>query len=177
MNCPPCDTICVFLLLYRKSAYNCRSSSSPNSDVFPIIFIPLIPPRECRRQIVFSESWQFSQFLTWGELSSQKLGHGAPMNYVFISYLVGGLVAINFIFPYIGNNHPNWLIFFRGVQTTNQLYIYHIHCWNCTVVDPRDLWPWDAGAFGVVYKGFKRDGEAKHWAASWLTTMPCCIIL
>ena len=26
---------------------------------------------------------------------------------------------INFIFPYIGNNHPNWLIFFRGVQTTN----------------------------------------------------------
>ena len=27
-----------------------------------------------------------------------------------------------FIFPYIGNNHPNWLIFFRGVQTTNQFY-------------------------------------------------------
>ena len=24
-----------------------------------------------------------------------------------------------FILPYIGNNHPNWLIFFRGVQTTN----------------------------------------------------------
>ena len=28
-----------------------------------------------------------------------------------------------FIVPYIGNNHPNWLIFFRGVETTNQLYI------------------------------------------------------
>ena len=25
-----------------------------------------------------------------------------------------------FIFPCIGNNHPNWPIFFRGVQTTNQ---------------------------------------------------------
>ena len=25
-----------------------------------------------------------------------------------------------FIFPYIGNDHPNWLVFFRGVQTTNQ---------------------------------------------------------
>ena len=25
-----------------------------------------------------------------------------------------------FIFPYIGNQHPNWLIFFRGVETTNQ---------------------------------------------------------
>ena len=31
--------------------------------------------------------------------------------------LVGGL---DFFFPYIGNNHPNWLIFFRGVETTNQ---------------------------------------------------------
>ena len=28
-----------------------------------------------------------------------------------------------FIFPYIGNNHPNWLIFFRGVQTTNQMML------------------------------------------------------
>ena len=36
--------------------------------------------------------------------------------------LVGGLehVYTFFIFPYIGNNHPNWLIFFRRVQTTNQ---------------------------------------------------------
>ena len=26
-----------------------------------------------------------------------------------------------FYFPNIGNNHPNWPIFFRGVQTTNQV--------------------------------------------------------
>ena len=26
-----------------------------------------------------------------------------------------------FIVPYIGNNHPNWLIFFRGFETTNQI--------------------------------------------------------
>jgi hypothetical protein len=26
-------------------------------------------------------------------------------------------------FPYIGNSNPNWLIFFRGVQTTNQKLI------------------------------------------------------
>ena len=25
-----------------------------------------------------------------------------------------------FIFPNVGNNHPNWLICFRGVETTNQ---------------------------------------------------------
>ena len=29
-----------------------------------------------------------------------------------------------FIFPYIGNSNPNWLIFFRGVETTNQITIY-----------------------------------------------------
>ena len=31
-----------------------------------------------------------------------------------IHYLVGGLEHF-LLFPYIGNNHPNWLIFFRGV--------------------------------------------------------------
>ena len=29
-----------------------------------------------------------------------------------------------FCFPYIGNNNPNRLMFFRGVETTNQIYIY-----------------------------------------------------
>ena len=28
-----------------------------------------------------------------------------------------------FFSPYIWNNHPNWLIFFRGVETTNQIAI------------------------------------------------------
>ena len=37
-------------------------------------------------------------------------------------YLVGGDWNMTFIFPYIGNNHPTWLIFFRGVQTTNQIW-------------------------------------------------------
>jgi hypothetical protein len=36
------------------------------------------------------------------------------------SKLVGGLEHEWISFPYIGNNHPNWLIFFRGVETTNQ---------------------------------------------------------
>ena len=34
------------------------------------------------------------------------------------------------IFPYIGNNHPNWLIFFRGVQTTNQWFLNMFHGLN-----------------------------------------------
>ena len=35
--------------------------------------------------------------------------------------ITGWWFGIFFIFPYIGNNHPSWLIFFRGVETTNQI--------------------------------------------------------
>ena len=42
--------------------------------------------------------------------------------------LVGGLVAINFIFPYIGNNHPNWLSYFsEGFKPPTSLY----RCFVC----------------------------------------------
>ena len=40
---------------------------------------------------------------------------------IVINSDVGGLEH-NFIFPYVGNNHPNWLIFFR-VETTNQPFV------------------------------------------------------
>ena len=47
---------------------------------------------------------------------------------VYVDILVGGLQHV-LIFPYIGNNHPNWLVFIciyqRGRSTTNQLCIYH----------------------------------------------------
>ena len=35
--------------------------------------------------------------------------------------LTGWWFGTVFIFPNIGNNYPNGLIFFRGVETTNQL--------------------------------------------------------
>ena len=39
-----------------------------------------------------------------------------------VPYLVGGLEHFLFSKIYIGNNNPNWLIFFfRGVETTNQI--------------------------------------------------------
>ena len=38
------------------------------------------------------------------------------------------------IFPYIGNHHSNWLIFFRGVETTNQ---YDFSRFLCVTF----LWP------------------------------------
>ena len=38
-----------------------------------------------------------------------------------IPCLISGWWFGTFVFPYIGNNNPNWLIFFGGVETTNQL--------------------------------------------------------
>ena len=38
-----------------------------------------------------------------------------------------------FYFPiYIGNNNPNWLIFFRGVETINQYFNHHLPCFSKT---------------------------------------------
>ena len=39
---------------------------------------------------------------------------------VYANKITIWLVVWNMFFPYIGNNTPNWLIFFRGVETTNQ---------------------------------------------------------
>ena len=36
------------------------------------------------------------------------------------------LVVWNICFPYIGNNHSNWLIYFRGGETTNQIWFDYI---------------------------------------------------
>jgi hypothetical protein len=44
------------------------------------------------------------------------------------SFLVGGL---EHFFPYIGNNHPNSPIFFRGIETTNQLSNVPPAFWIC----------------------------------------------
>ena len=44
-----------------------------------------------------------------------------------------------FIFPYIGNNHPNWLIFFRGVQTTNQIICFRCQMYFVSMCFPMNI--------------------------------------
>ena len=55
-----------------------------------------------------------------------------------------------FIFPYIGNNHPNWLIFFRGVAQHQPEY-YFTH-WNSRLwfhqTSSKNLW---VGQLPFVY--------------------------
>ena len=50
---------------------------------------------------------------------------------------------MTFIFPYIENNHPNWLIFFRGIETTNQLFCEcHYLVWR--KINARVVGHWNA---------------------------------
>ena len=52
-----------------------------------------------------------------GRTSLRNLAQDWLFECVYISDWWFGTFSI---FPYIGNNHPNGLIFFRGVETTNQ---------------------------------------------------------
>ena len=48
------------------------------------------------------------------------------MNWVNV-FLLGGLEQFLY-FPYIGKNNPSWLIFFRGVEATNQFLTMLVVC-------------------------------------------------
>ena len=66
-------------------------------------------------------SWERPQSTIWptkrraaaAAVSVTPKSQGLPI------FQAGWWFGTFFIFPYIGNNHPNWLIFFRGVETTN----------------------------------------------------------
>ena len=51
--------------------------------------------------------------------AAQMIADGCEMRWSCHLWLV--VWNMTFSFPYIGKNHPNWLIFFRGVETTNHL--------------------------------------------------------
>ena len=59
----------------------------------------------------------------------------------FVCLLVGDL---EYFFSYIRNNHPNWLIFFKMVKTTNQsVYVAKVCRWGCAYApSPQGLIGW-----------------------------------
>ena len=70
-----------------------------------------------------SEDWGVSTTLTKAESRHGPWGQRKDgSEWLYHTNLVGGLEYVC-IFPYIGNNRTIWRIFFRGVETTNQLYI------------------------------------------------------
>jgi hypothetical protein len=81
--------------------------------------------------------WGLSRRVTGRE------GHGAstPWSPYYDNNILIYSYFIFFYIPYIGNNHPNWLIFFRGVETTNQytfICLYHF-LWFLMIVGLK-LW-------------------------------------
>ena len=89
--------------------------------------VPAVPLRKgetyepCRSPL---KAWGFHQLRT--RESSQEMFHmflhalsGVPFKKRCPRF-TGWWFGTFFIFPYIDYNHPNWLIFFRGFETTNQ---------------------------------------------------------
>ena len=66
----------------------------------------------------YEEIWAlWALWALWAPQTTSELVQISPIHL----YLVGGLE--HFLFSHrFGNNHPNWLIFFRGVETTNQIW-------------------------------------------------------
>ena len=77
-----------------------------------------------------------------------------------IQHMAGWWFGTFFIFPYIGNNHPNWLIFFRGVQTTNQ--------WcreRC--IQHMAFWQLDVQVDGIGFPEILQDTSETPWIFVW----------
>ena len=68
---------------------------------------------------------------------------------------------------YFGNNHPNWLIFFRGVETTNQWCLYHR--WHHFFQVPRDRER--RLAAGIVWPPWW--GSHATWQKGWFYSIAC----
>ena len=62
-------------------------------------------------------------------------------------------ISLEHVFPYIENNHPNWLIFFRGIQTrtTNRIYIY------------RHYTQLQAYSYYISWWGWSQQGSYASW--------------
>ena len=94
----------LFLLKWSFWDIAIAHNSDPPKNQVPTIFMFWSPEMEQPTGLPKCDGWCF-----W----PARLSHFHP-------YQTGWWFGSFFIFPYIGNNHPNWIIFFRGVQTTNQ---------------------------------------------------------
>ena len=70
-----------------------------------------------------------------------------------------------FLFPDIGNNHSNWLIFFRGVETTNQWKIDLFHGSGRSSRPSSPPFPTTMGGTGMAEARWRTPLEHGKW---WL---------
>ena len=67
-----------------------------------------------------AQNWQVQQMAGATDGNRILWAHCLLIQQTPVLIISGWWFGTFYIFPYIGNNHPNWLIFFREVQTTNQ---------------------------------------------------------
>ena len=79
-----------------------------------------------------------------GSMGTQGISNSNLLDYI-------RLVVWNFFYfsIYIGNNNPNWQIFFRGVVTTNQICIIYIL--NYTLENGESNWQLTIDIFRCVF--------------------------
>ena len=81
----------------------------------------------------------------------------------FINWLV--VTGTFFIYPYIGNNHPNWLsYFFKMVKATNQI--------NYVFFFPTKSWIWLAQHFGFYQLAHVAFHEHRHFTGVLFSSTP-----
>jgi hypothetical protein len=103
---------------------------------YNLMMINSIPYTSHRPKLVPQQDWCSRIFFVvclpfWTPFSQRKIMENAK-NRIYPTWhrnVISGWWFETFYifhnFPYIGNNNPNWL-FFRGVETTNQIWIWRI---------------------------------------------------
>ena len=101
--------------------------------------------------IPFLGEWTSIYQLFWCELQGYKVLTHCHIYiiklYIYIHlYKTGWWFGTWSIFPYIANNNPNWLtiIFFRGVETTNQIKIilYILYMYQYDLINTKSNYMW-----------------------------------
>ena len=138
-----CDTIHLFNCIYLDNLLACLIMMHFGNEDF--IGAGATWPGHFRRADEhFNRPLPGQIQIVWRITHVVKFGHcGFMFGYMTMSY-TGWRFGAVFIFPYIENNHPNWLICFRGVETTNQIYtsIKSITCSCRLKISPRILCSW-----------------------------------
>ena len=130
----------------RKAARPWAGTMPPPKKVHRLISIRFILPNSYGGKFIWRRILMNVEYVEWVDSEKNSFrpicyvdrAHGVFIenwetwfsSMVHIWYSSGWWFGTLFIFPYTGNNHPNWLIFFRGVETTNQMKCWWLNFFN-----------------------------------------------
>ena len=116
----------VSLLLPHVSPLNMGCVEEPDSTTSERTSLPKVKQKYfAQGHVSYHNLWRYNMFFFMHHCRTNSRFVCFP---VFV-WICIWMVVWNICFPYIGNNHPHWLIFFWWVETTNQVYIIHTYYW------------------------------------------------